>query len=286
MRYVRTIMAQLARLLLRIARRLDGNAVAPQGTVSRAYIEDLRRHYPGAPLHWIEAFARRGIALDGPAPALHSAVEAVASDPLQPAQRPAAPSFEFGRPGRKIGPAKWPTTVAPGRRELRLRSSAPSLRPVLTLPASAASVTCGEPGTVTRPERQRKPRASLSFAAPNPVPVSPTSNAETGIRPDRADPFQAPQQHERLFARVSFPVAPDRETRPLPRFRDAATPPSLRQAAPELPMSSRSSLEQDFRELLSKWPTLPRVEEGSSPMLAKGSPVEICAEQVVGTWSV
>jgi len=154
---------------------------------------------------------------------------------------------------------------------------------VLRLPTSEAPG--GGPDTTPRPELQRNRRASLRFAMSGPSGASQSPHLQIAPRRDRADPFGGPQQQHRLSQHLSFPTTTGRETRPLPDFGDPLVPSRSPQAAPTRPMSSLSSLEQDFRELLSNWPALPRLEESPSAAISRGSPVEISAEQVIGTWS-
>jgi len=282
MRYLRTIMAHLARLLVRIARRLDDRSVVPAGAVSRAYIEDLRRHYPGAPLHWLEAFARRGIALDGPpsgarpntghAHVAPSPDPSPASGPFRPVGRPAArreAQAPAGQSGRSTA-------------QLRSRTSSRPRRPALSLPASHGGDSAASAAS-PRPERQRKPRPDLRFASAESAGSSRALPVQEIPRGSRSDPFgEAPGG--RASSPLSFPSPSGREDRPPPRFEREASPARPPLATPSI-QPSLSGIERDFHELLSRWPALPNLDEGPQAAPPSDRSIEINLEQVIGTWS-
>lgn len=115
MRLMRAVRARFARLLVRLARRLEGTG-APHAPAGSERLAGLRRRYADAPQHWLEAVARRTAAepsaeLLRPLPAPESAAE--------PEHRPQA---EFPR----IRSLSRPALRFLGQREQR-RESAPAV---------------------------------------------------------------------------------------------------------------------------------------------------------------
>ena len=87
MSYLRTILGRFARLLIRIARKLDSSVVAPPDVALSERMAALRLRYAGAPAHWLEAIARRVTIADAPSPA-HSPAELEVGDSLSAVPKP------------------------------------------------------------------------------------------------------------------------------------------------------------------------------------------------------
>jgi len=296
MKILRGLLGQVARLLVRIARSLDGGAVsapaAPPRDFPPDYMADLRRRFPAAPAHWLEALAERQVRVESPPRVGEPLSEA--SPAFEPPQRsPDLPAPDFARPptaasgnpeaafpeGRdaRAAPAP-PRAFAPraGRPEIRFprpepkavqaRRAIPNFKPL----GQAARPAMPALRTTARPART--------------LPSRPESAVLRIRLRDRAPVFPSPSERAAPPA-VQFPSAPISQ-RPSPAFSEPVLRPE--RPAPAWPESEQppSAPAPVFDETSRSWPELPPViEEVPLRQLGLGDDAEITIEQVIGTWS-
>ena len=310
MSFMRSLKRRIARLLVRLAQRMDSAGAAPSKLAADQAFEGLRLRYPGAPDHWLELVAARGQAQtsssrqSGEVTGRREVSEVTLprlGRPDTPFQDLIAPAIPRAAPMVRFGHHEPRTRVA-----VRFRS-----------PPRTAALGPTSP-TFPREERlEPLRRAPRGFASVRKVRVGPLVQFPPAL------PLSEPRDEPSFSARIAL------AGRAAPRFEGAVAPAREREAgvfpppdpppsrcsewqAPEIvdrdhardwadvtPASKRShelscltstpspvSREIDFSSSPNPWPELPALEEDdrqSPPASCEDS--RLAREQMGGRWS-
>lgn len=323
MKAARTIAARLARLLVRIARRLDGAAgTAPAPAAAEPpHLAALRQRYPEAPPHWLEAVARRSIAPEpaappalGPehepeAPPVAASEHRETPPPELPVQREAAPAAipQPAMPPPAVSARNVSVYAAPrkaGRPAVRFPAPKASRRQA----ASAARPTArpSRPAIAIRPARPGPRCGNPLFASPLPEPRREDRAPVFPARRPRAavvDPPPPPARPQTTAKPLVFPI-PDAPipteatalpeamlqeappTRSEPGFPDSRPQASRDEPAwPAVRVEEASRPFPRFGERREEWPALPPLPDEDPAPSHVGPDEALRAEHEAGTWS-
>lgn len=295
MSYLRTILGRFARLLIRIARKLDSSVVAPPDVALSERMAALRLRYAGAPAHWLEAIARRVTIADAPSPA-HSPAELEVGDSLSAVPKPRPmPTFP-PHPHSARQPIEFMTSA--NERSAFVRPTRPARprrgRPQLVFRESRHSPARAEPRAAER--RARWDRKLQFHTAP--LNREHATQPDTAI-PDRRDP---PPDHQTAFPCLADrPTPSDSAHRQLEALSPRPSADRTLEFASETGRPDRLGGEwgdasneaptrpaPTFTEPLNRWPELPALDQllqDSDARLLARDEAAIVAEQTVGTWS-
>ena len=298
MSVLRAILGRFARLLVRIARRLDPGVAATPYWVIPERMAALRQRYPGAPEHWLEMLARRtnlGDSAASPAhrPEYDTGHERSATAPQPPsagasraAARP-APRFPAAiravRATARPGPAHTAARPAPEAPCAAQRSA----RPVLTFGTARvrnpiANLLRGKAADERRDGTRFDERYPRSDRDPHGQPAQ-----RNDSRREQPTIFPGPDPHaahpvEWIGPRQP-PAAPSREVRPgWPEFRYSAPPGPTWPGEP----SRQARHNPRFAAPDNRWPELPAfLDELEGLGLRASDEAALLAEQIGGKWS-
>lgn len=300
MKLIAAIRGRFARLLLRLARRLDSGLVTAPMSVMSDQMALLRQRYAGAPEHWLEAVARRAPVAQIPE-AAHPA-------------RPPAPAFDQDRRQPATAEVRFdagaPTPAE--RPKVRFAAGTRRGRPALCFTRRDSGRTARQPLHLTPDRKRRRPPLMFRTAdacawRPEPAAVpppparrpQPVFAATADNRPQQPEPDSAPHDAAAAPRRpIDLPPLPTRplETparqlpeplageRPQPRFPDPpprALPPQCTwHAAPDA-----GHTEAAFSGSDPVWPELPALAEEEGLAEPGRDEARLAREQMVGRWN-
>jgi hypothetical protein len=312
MSVLRFLRVRVARLLIRLARRLD-SAGLPLPPFEQ--FDALRRRYPGAPDHWLQLVAKRtpiAFAPPSPAPEIASEREARQINPDPPREEWAEPSdldFSTSRSGARVF---FPDSEQQSRARPAVGFSAPTHRrppmPVMSVghPPHRTRNVDRSPNFVRGLQRigvrlvSRAPSASKQRARRNSLKFSPAARVRQpaaaeyqpppAVTHDRPDPSSFGETCESQPRRLDW--EPKFKTQALEARQPAdpqfASPAPKRLNEPSWIAGNPAQMfhPAEFQPSKNEWPKLPSVNDddratpdGTSEQAA------LVVEQMGGRWS-